>query len=298
MEKALLLLSQAMTLGTTGCMFHSIFMENENYVNRSLQRKSGILLAGSLLYLSLPVHVAAIQGQRDWTQIGIWMLLPVLITALIQMTHTDRKVWRWSFGLVAVLVTGVIGRMDGVAGLTVLFLICIAGISRKRWEYPVIGVLGTGLAYPTYLTWKHWIIDGNFAESGLEYVSIMHKGYSIGGLFSTYFHRNGNPGMGILLMSCLIFLLYCTFVKGRKIRTGADTVWLLAVALLTFMSLRYFPWDHVQRMGQWSLGLVSLIQTPTVFFTYAQIVLCVLSVEKIGSIAMTEKTQKELKKAV
>lgn len=31
MEKALLLLSQVVTLGMTGCMFHSIFKENENY---------------------------------------------------------------------------------------------------------------------------------------------------------------------------------------------------------------------------------------------------------------------------
>lgn len=115
------------------------------------------------------------------------------------------KSWRFGFGLVAVLVLGVIGRWDGVAGLTILFLICIAGICRKCWEYPVIGVLGTGLAYPTYLAWKHWIFDGSFAESGFEYTSIMNMGYSIGGLFSTYFHRGGNPGMGILLFGCQIF---------------------------------------------------------------------------------------------
>ena len=69
---------------------------------------------------------------------------------------------------------------------------------------------------PTYMTWKHWLFDGAFAESGLEYTSIMEQGYSIGGLFSTYFYRNGHPGMGILLLGCLLFLLYQSFVKGKK----------------------------------------------------------------------------------
>lgn len=298
MEKALLLLSQVMTLGTTGCMFHSIFKKNENYKNRSLWKRTGILLAGSLVYMLLPVHAAAIREQRDWILIGIWMLLPVLVTALLQLTYTEKKGWRFGFGLVAVLVLGVIGRLDGVAGLTVLFLICIAGICRKRWEYPVIGVLGTGLAYPTYLTWKHWIFDGSFAESGFEYTGIMEKGYSIGGLFSTYFHRNGNAGMGILLLGCLLFLGYVTFVKGQKIWEKTDFIWLGAAGLLTVMSLRYFPWDYVQRIGQWSLGLVSLIRTPAVFFTYAQMILCILSVEKIGILGMAEETKEELKKAV
>lgn len=298
MEKALLLLSQVMTLGTTVCMFHSIFKENESYEDSPLWRKGRMLLAGSLIYLLLPVHIAAIREQRDWILIGIWMLFPVLIAALTQMTHTEKKGWRFGFGLVAVLVVGVIGRMDGVAGLTILFLVCVAGICRKRWEYPLTGVLGTVLAYPTYLAWKHWIFDGSFAESGFEYTSIMDRGYSIGGLFSTYFHRNGDPGMGILLFGCLLFLFYCSFVKGRKIWTGTDLIWLGAAGLLTAMSLRYFPWDYVQRVGQWSLALVSLIRTPTVFFTYAQVILCVLSVEKIGILVMAEETKEELKKAV
>lgn len=114
MEKALLLLSQVVTLGMTGCMFHSIFKENENYKNRSLWVRTGILLAGSLVYMLLPVHITAIREQRDWILIGIGMLLPVLVTALLQLTYAEKKGWRFGFGLVAVLVLGVIGRWDGV----------------------------------------------------------------------------------------------------------------------------------------------------------------------------------------
>lgn len=283
MENAWIIVSQLVTAGTACCMFRCIIGEKDK--NRKLSRKSiAVLTMGTLIYLLLPEHVNVVIHNRDWTQILLWMLIPVLAAALMKMASTEKKIRKCCFGMAAVLVMGLIGRMDGVAGLTVLFLVCVAGICRKQWQYPVIGTLGTVMAYPTYITWKHWLFDGSFAESGLEYGSIMYKGYSIGGLFSTYFHRNGDPGMGILLLGCIMVLIYSAFVKGRKLFDGPDVIWLASAGLLTVMSLRYFPWDLVQRMGSWALGLVTLIRTPTVFFTYAQMILCVMCVVKIDKI--------------
>lgn len=283
MENILVILSQLVTAGTVCSMFLCIIGEKEK--NKKLSRKSiAVLTMGTLIYLLLPEHVNVVIHNRDWTQILLWMLIPVLAAALMKMASTEKKIRKCCFGMAAVLVMGLIGRLDGVAGLTVLFLVCVAGICRKQWQYPVIGALGTVMAYPTYITWKHWLFDGSFAESGLEYGSIMYKGYSIGGLFSTYFHRNGDPGMGILLLGGIMVLIYFSFVKDRKLFDGPDVIWLASAGLLTVMSLRYFPWDLVQRMGSWALGLVTLIRTPTVFFTYAQMILCVICVVKIDKI--------------
>lgn len=283
MENAWIIVSQLVTAGTACCMFRCIIGEKDK--NRKLSRKSiAVLTMGTLIYLLLPEHVNVVIHNRDWTQILLWMMIPVLAAALMKIASTEKAIWKCGFGVAAVLVMGLIGRLDGVAGLTVLFLVCVAGICRKQWQYPVIGALGTVMAYPTYITWKHWLFDGSFAESGLEYGSIMYKGYSIGGLFSTYFHRNGDPGMGILLLGGIMVLIYFSFVKGRKLFDGPDVIWLASAGLLTVMSLRYFPWDLVQRMGSWALGLVTLIRTPTVFFTYAQMILCVICVVKIDKI--------------
>lgn len=281
MENILVILSQLVTAGTVCSMFLCIIGEKEK--NKKLSGKSiAVPAMGTLCYLLLPEHVNVVIYNRDWIQILLWLLIPVLATSLMKMVSTEKAIWKCGFGVVAVLVMGLIGRMDGVAGLIVLLLVCVAGICRKQWQYPIVGVLGTALASPTYITWMHWIFNGSFAESGLEYGSIMYKGYSIGGLFSTYFHRNGDPGMGILLLGGIMVLIYFSFVKGRKIFNRTDAVWLATAGLLTVMSLRYFPWDLVQRMGNWALGLVTLIRTPTVFFTYAQMILCVMCVEKIG----------------
>ena len=283
MENAWIIVSQLVTAGTACCMFRCIIGGKDK--NRKLSRKSiAVLTMGTLIYLLLPEHMNAVIHNRDRTQILLWMLIPVLAAALMKMASTEKKIRKCCFGMAAVLVMGLIGRLDGVAGLTILFLVCVAGICRKQWQYPIIGVLGTALASATYITWKHWLFDGSFAESGLEYGSIMYKGYSIGGLFSTYFHRNGDPGMGILLLGSIMVLIYFSFVKGRKLFDGPDVIWLASAGLLTVMSLRYFPWDLVQRMGNWALGLVTLIRTPTVFFTYAQMILCVICVVKIDKI--------------
>lgn len=299
MEKALILVSQLMTAEAVWFMFQCMIQEKEK--SRKLSRGSeAVLAAGTLIWLLLPGHVNVVIHNRNWTQIWLWMLVPVLAAALIKMASAPGKFWKYGLGVAAALVMGLIGRLDGVAGLTVLFLVCAAGICRKQWQYPVIGAVGILMAYPTYITWKHWLFEGSFAESGLEYESIMNKGYSIGGLFSTYFHRNGDPGMGILLTGGILILIYFAYVRGRRLFTRTDYVWLAAAGLLTVMSLRYFPWDFVQRMGNWALGLVTLIRTPTVFFTYAQMILCALCVEKFTEIMRWKETEQDtdLKKAV
>ena len=167
MENAWIIVSQLVTAGTACCMFRCIIGEKDK--NRKLSRKSiAVLTMGTLIYLLLPEHVNVVIHNRDWTQILLWMMIPVLAAALMKIASTEKAIWKCGFGVAAVLVMGLIGRLDGVAGLTVLFLVCVAGICRKQWQYPVIGALGTVMAYPTYITWKHWLFDGSFAESGLE----------------------------------------------------------------------------------------------------------------------------------
>lgn len=288
MESTFIILTQFITFGTAWSMFHCILKK---------RRRDWLSLAGALLYLLLPYHVHMMTKSGDQTQILIWMVIPILAAALVKLSDVGNKFWNTGYGLAAILALGIVGRLDGVAGVILFFLICVGGICQRQWRYPLIGILGLALAYPTYMTWKHWLFDGAFAESGLEYVSIMEKGYSIGGLFSTYFYRDGNPGMGILLLLCLLFIIYNSFVKGKKLCTQRDYIWLGTAVLLTVMSLRYFPWDFVQRLGVWALGLVTLIRTPAVFFGYAQIILCVWSVEKCNMIlqAVREERNEENK---
>ncbi len=284
LEKICIIASQLATCITSWWMFHSVLKKSAE--------KTWLTFVGMAIYVLLPFHVNIVLKNRSWIQIMIWMLVPFLVTMLLYMKKTADWRGQLIYGALAAAGMGIIGRKDGVAYLILLFLITIAGVCEKQWRYPLAGIAGMLLAYPTFYVWKYWLFDGAFAESGLEYASIMERGYSVGGLFSTYFHRNGNPGMGILLLGCLLFLLYQSFVKGKKITVRNDVIRLGIAALLTLMSLRYFPWDFVQRLGVWALGLVTLIRTPAVFFGYAQIILCVWSVEKCNMIMQAAREER------
>lgn len=171
------------------------------------KKKDWFSLVGALGYLLLPYHVYVVTESVDRSQILIWMVVPILAASLVKMSDTEKMFWKTGYGLTAVLALGIIGRLDGVAALTLLFLICVGGICRRQWQYPVIGILGVAMAYPTYMTWKRWLFDGSFAESGLEYTSIMEQGYSIGGLFSTYFIGTGTPEWEFC---CLAVCCFCS----------------------------------------------------------------------------------------
>ena len=124
--------------------------------------------------------------------------------------------------------------------------------------------------------------------------SIMDKGYSIGGLFSSFVYRNDRPGMGLALMLGLLTGVWLLFVKGIKpseeVRKKCRN-YLIAGILFTVMSLRYFPWDYAQRLGHWALWLVSSLETPAVFFTVAQIAFCVPAAEAIVRLKRQEDIQ-------
>ena len=283
-EKLCIIVSQLATGVMAWWMFHSLLRENAE--------KRWLTFAGTILYMLLPWHVNIVRNRIGWTQIMIWMLVPFLVTMMIRIKKASSRMERLIYGALAAVSMGIIGRKDGVAYLILLLLLVIAGISEREWRYPLVGIAGMLLAYPTFYVWKYWLFDGAFAESGLEYASIMEQGYSVGSLFATYFYRDGNPGMGILLSGCLMFLIYLRFVKGRKTDNRKDDIWLGVAALLTIMSLRYFPWDFVQRLGIHMLGLVTLIRTPAVFFGYAQIVLCIWGVDKCGELLQAAEMER------
>lgn len=283
-EKIVMLISQLATCIMAWWMFYSI-LEND-------KEKKWLASLGMIVYVLLPYHRNVVRQGESRMQILIWILVPFMAVMLIHMKKVIMLPGKLCCGIMAAASIGIIGRRDGIAYLILLFLLTVAGICEKQWSYPLTGLAGMILSYPTFYVWKYWLFDGNFAQSGLEYTSIMERGYSIGGLFSTYFHRDGNPGMGILLMAIIGTLLYAAFVKNISFLQKEDFFWLGAVALLTILSLRYFPWDFVQRLGIWAVGFVTLIRTPAVFFGYAQMVLCVWGVKKCSVVLQAVKEER------
>ena len=138
MESTFIILTQIITFGTAWSMFHCVLKR---------KKKDWFSLVGALGYLLLPYHVYVVTESVDRSQILIWMVVPILAASLVKMSDTEKMFWKTGYGLTAVLALGIIGRLDGVAALTLLFLICVGGICRRQWQYPVIGILGDGIPH-------------------------------------------------------------------------------------------------------------------------------------------------------
>jgi hypothetical protein len=274
----LLIFSQIFTLLSATAMFMVLISGEVKKPD-----KKGLLmsLAGAIIYMLTPYHVYIVTAEVDKADIIVWAVFPILVAAG-KCVKAEKLAIKIASGLVLGVCLGIIGREDGFLCVLMAFLLIVLSIIEKNIYYVFSSMLGLIFACKTFLTWKHWIFDASFAESGLEPGSIMSKGLSIGGLFSTYFYRNYRPGMGILIFLMILFTIYLAFVKREQVFAKKDRLWIHVSVLLVLCSLKYFPWDYVERLGTPFLYLVSLIDSPARFLNYACLIMCPLLVVRLS----------------
>ena len=135
-----------------------------------------------------------------------------------------------------------------------------------------------------------YLFRDGFQELGMSLGSIMPKGYTPGQYFSSYAWRDGHPGMGLGMMVCLMTAAWLGFVEGEKENRKVCRAFGGLALFLGLLSLRYFPWDYVQRLGIWALKLVSLAGTPAVFWGMAFFALCVPAAGGVDRIRRKENS--------
>lgn len=242
---------------------------------------------GVLLYMLCPFRIYSSHTKADYAMALVWMLIPLYLWSMTALMRTRQKgIQKFLYLLPAVLALTGIGYAD------ILQLLIVCGITLCAFIYtrirrPLIllpPVLGCILCMPRLLLLKSYLSGDRFDELKLSLESIAPKGYSVGGLFSSYVSRNDSPGLGLALFLCLLTGLWLLFVKNRFIKeTGAFEeesaffpFWGIMGGLLTLPALSFFPWDYIRRVGAWMVRLVAMLETPAVFFGYAQICFCIL----------------------
>lgn len=92
------------------------------------------------------------------------------------------------------------------------------------------------------------------------------------------------PGLGMALAGAFLLMLWLYWSgygpKMHKTIKGLLTV----TGLLTLVSLKYFPWDYVQRLGMPFLRFVGLLETPGVFWMLANILFTIPATWTIGEL--------------
>ena len=76
--------------------------------------------------------------------------------------------------------------------------------------------------------------------------------------------------------------------KRKKRGTPNYQIFAAAAVFLTALSFYLFPWDVVQRLDDWALRFVSMLETSAIFFRLAQACLCVPAASAMDRVGKEE----------
>ncbi|MCH5343528.1 MAG: hypothetical protein J1E64_05760 [Acetatifactor sp.] len=240
---------------------------------------------GVILYMTCPYRIFVCYDWANLSEATAWMLLPLYGWAVVGLLQ-KKKSW------VDILVAA--SALAGIGYAEVIYFLSLVGITLlivlfSRKLFPLLPLtVGVVLAFPGLYRLFSYLFFGDFSEGEIMIHTIMQEGYRFGQFFSSYAFRDGHPGFGLGIMICLLAGLWLRFViGGEKVGTYERFFIGLAILLLMF-SLRYFPWDFVQRLGVWTLKLVSVMGTPAVFAGLGYAALCVPAAGAAGRIGRYE----------
>ncbi len=262
-----MLLIQSGTLLASLLFFREIFLETESRLP---------VFFGTLLYMTCPYRIFICYDLADLVQAAAWMLLPLYTWAAFR-AFAEKGTWK------QIILAGVI--LAGAGYANIVFFITFFGLTlslsifTKKFKGLLCLIAGGILGFPGLYRLTIYIFGKGFPELDDILQSIMQKGYRPGQFFSSYYWRDNHPGMGLGMLICLLVVLWMRFVKGEKRGDKKSRLFSGMSVFLIVLSMAYFPWDFVQRMGNWSLRLVSLIDTPAVFWGMAYFGLCVPAAE-------------------
>lgn len=242
---------------------------------------------GVVLYMTNPYRIYVCYDAANLSQAAAWMLLPLYVRAVYGLAGPGGRHKCQCF-LVAALALAGMGYADMVFSLTAAAVTVLAAIPARRPLLCAVVAAGYLSAFPGVLRLGRYLFTDAYAEWGIPLRRIMQNGYRVGQFFSCYAFRDGKPGMGLGMMLCLLTALWRRFVWGEK-GTDRGKRGFAAIALfLTALSLSCFPWDILQRLGGWSVKLVSLIGTPAVFWGMATAAFCIPAADSIERISRCE----------
>lgn len=263
--------------------------------------KNTAKLYGTVLYMACPFRIYTVYTLRDFNLSAVWMFIPLYIcfmTVLLRRGQTGKESGKNATlaTIPSSLILAAVARLDIIHFLIICGISVCAALYFRRIFAIIPLFLGGILSLPQLIVLKSCISGETFDELGLSLNGISDKGYSIGGLFSSYVFRNDSPGIGLALFICLTVGLWLIFVKNKVIKDIGCFIpfFVIMGVMLSILSLRYCPWDYFRRISPHTLRLTAMLQTPIIFFGYAQIAFCIIGAGIMETLHAQENRIKDI----
>lgn len=255
-----MMLVNCVTLYSLSMMFGRIFSDKTT------------VLYGVLFSMTCPYRIWLCYDRGDMGKAAAWMLIPLFMWGMAGL-YTSRI--RWKEIAACSLAFAGIGYADGIM-LAVTAGCAVLGVLWYKKPQGLLPVAIGGVLYlPGAAYLAEYLFRGGMDAWNLPLGSIMADGYVFGQFFTAYAYQAGRPGLGLGLFGALAVLMWLCFVDNGQDVMKKYGFYVALSGLLLWMSMSCFPWDLVQRAGGVFLRLVSLMETPGIFFGFASVFLCV-----------------------
>ncbi len=244
-------------------------------MNRLYQEPLAVLL-GATLYLLCPYRLHLCYERGDLVLCAVWALVPWYLYGL---HRSGRTAWISAVALAVIGYGSSVMLILLLAFTVIWFFICPRAEKGRGIVRVLSGILpiagGVLLWLPQGIRFFKYLFTG--ALDGLEITvsSIAVKGYAVSDYMTMWRFREGKPGFGLGLLLAVVLFFWLLLIRGEK--TAKENKLLGALVLICLWAANhYFPWDMMQRMGGGFLKLVSLMDTPALFFGFASLFLSLL----------------------
>ena len=250
----------------------------------TLFQEKVVAVVGVLLYMTCPYRWYLCYDKGDIERCVAWMLIPLLIWGFYGYA-AKREL---KYLVAAVLTLAGIGYADNVMVWIVMGIAVLGSIWYRKLRLLAPVVLGGLLYLPGGLRFIKYLLMGATDIANMPVETIMGKGYMPGRFFTVFFYPKDLPGLGAGLL-CGVLLFLWLLASGEKMPKQKYSFAGAISVLLLCLSLEVFPWDLVQRAGGPLFRLISLINSPNIFFGLACVALCVLAAGGIEGIVRKGK---------
>ncbi|MBD5527057.1 MAG: hypothetical protein HDR02_01410 [Lachnospiraceae bacterium] len=242
------------------------------WMARAFFRETETVLLSALFYMSCPCHLYVCYDRANLGMALVWMLCPVFIGGLVRLCNSGVKnvaIW-----CVTSLAYGGIWYADARFALLSGATAACSVLLWKRRIWCVLPMAAGGiLGMPAVIYLVRYLIKGGMQVWNLPMGSIMKGGYAPGQYLTAWVYQPDHPGLGLGLIGAFLLLAWLRF-SGDGDRLPKSVKGMLVTAgILTVLSLKYVPWDFMQRLGMPFLRYFGLLETAGVFWGCANMLL-------------------------
>lgn len=240
---------------------------------REIFEDKASVLFGVLFYMTCPYRMYICYDKANLGMVAAWSLIPLAAGGMIRVFQASAS--RKNVLVIAGALAA-IGYADGMLLLFSAGCIILGSIWYRKPQGLIPLGMGVGVFLPGAVYWLRYVLGGGMEEWSLPIRSVADRGYVLGQFFTSWVYRLDCPGLGLGLMIGLTVFVW-SWCTGDKLPVKSKCGFrIFIMCFLALMSLKSFPWDIVQRLGNPLLRLVSLMETPGICFGFVSLAACVL----------------------